>query len=399
MIVLLMLCAFGGLFAQSSVGLAVRLAEMIGSFSENDKIAWQGRLMWRMPIKSQLQKERGFWDVTWAWISGSQKEQEVQALAGYLFNMYIFSAAQGRLPQQLDLSFTGVLDPLENIAGGYQAQEIKSLYADEKEDVKKHLSRLFKNKLGISYNQQDKQNDAREEKFLQILQNSSRAGKRAFYVANKAMLPTQQASQEVKQALQKKLAGCIDGSAICTYEQIDMFDMMDRKSGAARRDYFYRPASQECDACAYSYCKRACLNPQQNYAGWTVDGLYRLHARPQQNKFLMPAQGKAFLSVDGKKYAPWHYHAAALFRLKKDGQYTLLVQDPFLFEEPVPLAVWAESFLAEDVLFYAYPFQRQEKIESQFVQIPADQLEALKQGNPVKVGGIKYEPYPVYSAD
>lgn len=391
------LCLSVGLFAQTE-GMAVLLNKKVAGLSANNKISWQSRLMWRIPVSSELKQERGLWDITWGWISGSQEEKETEALAGYLFNMYVFSAAQGYVPQKLDLNFTGVLDPLENIEGGYETKEIRDLYFDEKEKVKNYLARLFKNKLGLVYHLQNKQNDQREEEFLRVLANSSFSSKKAHYVKGNTPFARQEA-EEVKKALQTSFANCMDGASICTYEQIDVFDMMDRKSGTARKDYYYRPASQECDACAYTFCKTACLRPQQDYAGWKMDALYRIYARPVQKEFLTPSSGTHFLSVNGQKYAPWNYHAAALFRLKKEGQYTLMVQDTFLFKDPVPLAVWAEKFAEAQTYFDALPFQRKERTEKQFIRLPADQMDALRQGKSVKVNGITYAPYPVYEAE
>jgi len=76
-----------------------------------------------------------------------------------------------------------------------------------------------------------------------------------------------------------------------------------------------------------------------------------------------------------------------------------MVQDTFLFKDPVPLAVWAEKFAEAQTYFDALPFQRKERTEKQFIRLPADQMDALRQGKSVKVNGITYAPYPVYEAE
>lgn len=343
----------------------------------------------------RFQESVGDWDRTWRWVKGEDTDARVVALGDYLYNMYVSAAEQGRVPVRLDFGFTGVLDPLEIIYCGYKAQEMPALYKKRKADVKNRIAFRFQQNWSLNYDTQNRTNDETENKFLQTLVNSAYGGGRASYVAGAESAYTQ---GEIEESLAQALGGIekIDPAEIRVYKVQNLLDKLDNKHASNNNKNVYRPARGECDACAYTFYNLACRHTATAYDGWKVATLYRVYARPKNGaRFVQSASGTTFLSPDGELYPEWDYHAAAVLALYKNRQWTLAVQDPLLFTDPVPLAVWGKVFSANKTRFELMPFRRIEEVEQAFVTLPNSQMDNLRQYKPVIVNGVRYEPVPI----
>lgn len=396
---LLLVCACGWCFAATDGGGAsAGINEFLNARPAAERDYWQGRLLCPSVITDAVDEERGLMRTAADWITGADKERRIKALGAYLYNMYISSAAQKHMPQTLDLTFTGVLDPLENLPGGYAPGDMAKLYERETAAVQNHIARRFKQRAGISYDPSDKENAAAERFFLRVLEQSAVKGRAGYRLSHGRM--EAERKKEADESLKRALVSCLstDDHSVCTYERTDMLDLLDRKRGSVPKEHFYRPVRSECDACSYAGCRSACQAARRDYAGWKMAALHRIYAWPSAGKFVRSREKREFFSPQGERYPDWDYHAAALVTLYKDKQRISLVQDPFLFEEPVSLETWADRFDAASTVFYARPFRRLAGTEKQFVRISPDQLDNLRQGKTVTVNGVSYKPAPVRQA-
>lgn len=383
------------LFAQQKEeNISVSLKKIFSSVSEKQQKYWQYKFLIDTPLNNQIQKENDVWNVIKDWATGEEKQRKIQALSDYLFNMYVATTAQGYIPPILDFKFAGVLDPLENLPTRYKVSELLSLYYAEQDAVKKILSYRFKNIFNIEYDIYSLANADQERKFLRVLSESYRLGERVGYQGVKPEFL--QIQDQLKKEIADSFQNCMTGGSVCTYERVDMMNMMDRKRGTAKKEYYYRPTEAECDASSYMFCKGICKNTKKQYDGWQIKGVWRLRAKPiHAGDTLSSADGTFFVSASGEKYPAWDYHVASVLSLQKGEEQILLVEDPFLFEEPVPLSVWAGKFHRAKTIFFLTPFQRKETIEKQLFEVTPDQRDKIQKQQPIFVDGKEYLPAPV----
>ena len=185
---------------QNGTDAAENLKKIFSSVPKDQQNYWQHKFLINTPLTSQVQAEAGAWNVLKDWVNGQEKQRYVQAVADYLFNMYVSTTAQGYIPLVLNLNFAGVLDPFENLPTGYKTGNLLSLYYAEKEQIQKHLSQRFQTAFGIEYSANNPANKKTEDAFLKVLANSYRLGDRVGYKGQTDVFP------QVQEHLKKEIA-------------------------------------------------------------------------------------------------------------------------------------------------------------------------------------------------
>lgn len=402
--VCLLLCWAGVCPAQPRAPEPSAFISRLSASVQRDASFRQGADRWRLSRRvsvspsDRAEAEETWTDKIYAWLTVSGKEKDaakIRAVSGYLFNMYIHALADGKLPAQtLTLDYAGVLDPLET-GPAVQNADWLAFYGTHKPAVKNALAGLFARRLNVRYAPEDARNDAAELWFLQVLKNSAVKGKRAGYRAGFSS-----AANPAPQEVAVRLAGLMRASErqserlVTLHRQVDVAAAVDQKNRMHKQD-FYRSVRAECAACSYVFCRNLCAGLEEDYQGWKVERIYKIAAVALKGRQVRAAGGKAFESPDGSPYPAWMYHEAAVTVLSKGGETVWLAADSFLFENPVPLAQWAQAFDGGETAFYLYPFRRQERIEKGLKPVSEEQLLHVQRVRPVRVDGRQYKPLPV----
>ncbi len=388
-------CALSASAQARPVSFFKKLSAQISGSSVLRENPGMNRLRWmRFYFPTMSVSERnGFWEQVYKSLSQADRQR---ALAVYLYQMYISSAAYGgEIPSQLTVNYLGVLNSLERLEVSFDLRKSLSFYEKNKKEIKQWLARFFKEAQLPAYQPENPQNDVWERAFLKTLQNSVMIAGRVGYVLDsprwQATLSEQdkiwllRIQQQVKENAREK---------VVLYEEVFLQSgMLDKASGHFSRrvkKYLYRPAYQECAACSYLTCTQVCKQLQRtSLKDWGNMQLYQLQMYPKAGGVLKSENGAYFSAPGGRIYPEWRYHEAVLVILNHHGRYIPVVLDKFLSAEPIAFSEWLTKFNQQETLLYAYPFKRWSDTEERLVR--PDQTE---NGRIVKNGRF-YDPYPV----
>lgn len=389
LLLILFLCGvLGGGKASAEAPFFARLKSQLGGSAYLKKNPGMNRLTWmRLYFPSTSVAERkGFWTRLYESFSAADKQR---ALAFYLFQMYVSSAAYGgEIPARLDINYLGVLDALERVDARFDLRKAETFYQKNKPEIKQWLAQFFHRSGLPAYDPKDPKNDATERGFLRALAASTYGEERAGYSLARPRWKTTFTKgdwallNKVRANAQKDIS-----QKVVLYEESDL-GLYTAGHGSST-GYLYRPAAKECAACTYLTCGRVCQMAKAKPSdGLSTARLYQLQVRSKSGMFVQPLQGDYFVSPDGKEYPDWYYHEAVLIVLHRGGRFVPAVLDPFLADKPISLEAWLDFFAPADTLLYAYPFQRWNDTEERLVR-PDERAH-----NTVRKNGHTYEPYP-----
>ncbi len=328
--------------------------------------------------------------------NGADTEAQVRAMAFYLFNMYVSTAAyQVDMPTKLTLGYVGVLDGFAKCNDKLKWNEADSFYKKHKTDIKTWLQTFFEKAHLPTYSPSDGRNDAREEAFVRLLKTADAHGAMIGYRwAGNTYLkgdPRPQDEALLRQRLQQALSS--GRNKVITYTQTTAsLEDFDSHIGNKHNhtEQTYRCVNDECDYCSYVFGQQFCQEVASGRRNWGLMRLYKVTAHPVQGEFLTPASGTRFQQADGTTAPPWRYHTATLVIMNLDGRYTPLVVDKFLAgDAPQTVDTWAKHFAGNKVFFEIVPFERSATVEHAMKTVSS------RRGQNVVVDGVEYKPHPV----
>ena len=352
------------------------------------------RAMLFYPPDNHMQQMPSFWKR----LFGSKEitQQQENAVAFFLFNMYVSTAAyQEDIPDELTLDYLGVLDGFSKCREMFAPSRVDDFYTHHRLAIKERLAEFFKRSHLAEYVVSSPYNDKRERAFLRLLQTAPARLNRPGYTWK----GTTRMRASMRREDRERLADLIRQSLaegenkVVTFKvprvQLESVDnpLLSSKNGTNR---LYRCVNDECAYCSYLLGKKFCQGIDSSYANWGVSRLYKITAYPTAGQFLTPNQGERFKLADGGQASAWYYHTATLVVMNLDGHYTPLVADTFLAgDEPVALETWAQHFASQKTYFQVDVFERNRVVESAIVEPSA------RRGDKVVVDGHLYSPYDV----
>ena len=322
----------------------------------------------------QLPQEPSVWDSFTSLFTSQEKEEKQQALAQYIYNMYIIEAAKGTNAAYLDTSYTGALDPIYRSAFK-NAAELEKFFNDNQQQINSLLKEYFAKNLKLVYNDTDKHNKQTSWKYIQILSATYNENKKFSYMPGTGGLNNTQLDKARKaqlSAMIKDNKATNDNLAVI-YENTDPFDMLDNatRTGAHNfaKQYTYRPLKEECSACSYTFCKDICAVAKDRYGQYQILRLYQVYAYPKSG-YLKDKQGKdRFANSTGDLYPQWDYHSASLLIFVQNGGLNFTVIDNFLTDGPVQFEDWINLFDKDNTFFTLLPFSRNAATEKSIKNI------------------------------
>ena len=324
------------------------------------------------------------------------REEHEKAVAFFLFNMYITTAAyQEDMPTRLTLDYLGALDGFSKCHEKLDLEHVQEFYSRHRAAIKEHLSSFFKQENLPAYDESSILNDWRERKFLQLL---SQAPARDFWpgyawpgATRLRAKPNGMEEALLTRLLKRSLES--GQNKVITFSRPDVeWEDWDNKLVRHNRGEIrtYRCVNDECAYCSYLFGKQMCEIIDSSSRNWGLMRLYKITAYPTREKFLLPQSGERFTLADGEQAPPWYYHTATLAIMNLDGAFTPLVVDSFLAgERPMLLAQWAQLFRADETFFQVDVFERSKLMESAIVE------PALWRGANVVVDGKEYMPHQI----
>jgi len=327
-----------------------------------------------------------------------QDDAQVRAMASYLVNMYVSAAAYGvDVPAKLSLDYLGVLDAFSRLLNPLDFSKAESFYNKHRTEIQQYLRVYFKQAGLPAYMPEVPSNEARERAFIRLLTQVP-VRRTQFYPAylfpTGHLLPTQvpqEAVDFVAQAL--KNAQQAGENKVITYEQVSIsLEDLDFKftHSHSNKQCTYRCINDECAYSSYMLGKEMCKAVQEHQAQYHSARVYQITAYAQPCGYVQPAKGDRFTLANGQTAPQWDYHTATLVALKSDGQYTLLVADPFLEgDTPVTLGQWIRRFAPDKTIFTVVPFVRSQTVED------AIKTPEKRQNKNVIINGKTYTPHPV----
>ncbi len=320
---------------------------------------------------SQMAQEPSIWKTLVSLFSSEDEEAKQQAIANYIYNMYIIEAAAGfkNAPTiRLDTAYIGALDPIYRSAFR-NAHEIQDFYIDNLKEINNFLYSAFAQKMGLRYNPSDKENNRWQSLYIQALVYTYNTTKSFAYLPGKGGLSSKELSRIRMDQLKRQIKAnnYKNHNLSVLYEEIDpmqAIDMYSRVGGkGSAKKYTYRPLSEECAACTYSFCKDICAATQNKYGTHKLFRVYEIYAYPESN-FLKNVQGKErFNKPGGGTYPEWYYHAAALLVFEDSGSLSFTVVDTLLSAEPISFEAWINMFYKPTTHFTIKPFIRNKNTE------------------------------------
>lgn len=342
---------------------------------------------------NQVKEEPGFLE---NFFSGTDTDAQVRAMAFYLFNMYVSTAAyKVDMPGYLTLDYVGVLDGFAKCKDKLDWAEAEKFYDKHKTDIQNWLKTFFEKAKLPAYTPGDGRNEAREKAFVRLLKTADKHGKMPGYrwLGNtylKGRVRAQDAAL-LRERLQQSLAS--GKNQVITFTQgAASLEDFDHPIGPKQnhRERTYRCVNDECNYCSYLFGKQFCEEIATGQRNWGLMRLYKVTAYPVHDEFLTPFSGTRFVQADGTQTPPWRYHTATLVIMNLDGRYTPLVVDKFLAgANPQTIDVWAKHFAGNKVFFEIVPFERSAAVE-QAIKTPSSY-----RGKDVVVDGVTYKPHPV----
>ncbi|MDR1123833.1 MAG: hypothetical protein LBL61_04400 [Elusimicrobiota bacterium] len=289
-----------------------------------------------------------------------------QALADYIYNMYIITALSDRgMPHKLNIGHIGAADSLDN-----RNENWKEIYEKEKEFISNTLNMTFKKRLGIASGRSISAS-VYEIFFLYTLMRSKNAGV-ILYGGISELKERGPLPEAVKNGIryQMELNRRKNDELVAVYKQVDVAAAIEQK-GTMHIDFEHHPVSMECGPNTHYFCKNYLFDTSfpKTYGGWKITEVYSIKAFPGHGPTLQEAppllharaeiktlnSGKRSSPYSGKQeriqsdtfdsgYGEWTYHEAPLLVLTKGNDIVYVIADPFLFNEPVTLNIWTNVF-------------------------------------------------------
>lgn len=323
---------------------------------------------------------------------------QVRAVASYLVNMYVSAAAYGvDVPAELSLNYLGVMDALSRLQSPLDMPDAEAFYQTHRTQIQQYLKEYFKQAGLPTYVPDVPSNEKRERAFVRLLTRVPlRRGKlHPAYLFPADRLFPEQAPQEAVDFLAQALKNAQQAgeNKVITYEQVAAsLEDLDFKFAHNRnnKQCTYRCVNDECAYSSYMLGKEMCKAINENKTQYHNARVYQITAYAHPGGDLQPAKGSRFIQADGTTAPPWAYHTATLVALKTNGEYTLLVADPFLEgETPVTLGRWLRHFSPHKTVFTAVPFVRSQTVEE------AIKTPDKRHYQNVIINGKTYTPHPV----
>lgn len=321
---------------------------------------------------SKMPEGPSLWDGIVSFFTSEDDEYKQRAVADYIYNMYIIEASKGtkQSPAYLDTSYTGALDPIYR-SDFKNAAEVKTFYGKHLSKINALLKEDFKN---FKYNPAERTNAAQQNAYINMLVNTYNKNKSFSYLYGAAALSkntlTSARMVQLKRQISVNYNKNKDLSVIYSY--IDPMAMLDNATRTGGRTnattYSYRPLSEECAACSYSFCKDICAAAENKYAVYKLIRVYELLAKPRSG-FLKDKNGKdRFTSSYGKNFPQWDYHVASLLVFAENDGPAFVVVDTILEKEPVSYEHWLSLFDKTNTYFSIKPFIRSKDSESKIMK-------------------------------
>lgn len=340
--------------------------------------------------REQFLQGPGFWERLFG---SGVKEQRVRAMAFYLLQMYVSSAAYGEdMPSVLNADYLGALDGFMVLDKPFDFKKAKSFYRENKTEIKEHLRAFFQQNRLIVYRPDEISNDKRELAFVSLLGRAAAPG----FPQGAYRISSRRNGGEDSFTPSDALAGWMRAAAAEAKQKVILFELPEVSladfdsplaSSGSKIGYYYRYVVDECHYLSYVLARRIV----QDAASRSVRQVYRISVRPLRGAYLRSARGEdRFRLASGGYSAQWDYHTATLLVLKKGNGFSLEVADRFLFgETPVSLQTWLGRFETSNTVLAATPFYRSEAVEN------AIKTPQRKRGNNIVVDGKTYKPHPV----
>ena len=321
---------------------------------------------------SKMPEGPSFWDGIVSFFTSEEDEAKQRAVADYIYNMYIIEAAKGvkKSPAYLDTSYTGALDPIYR-SDFKSAFEVKTFYGKHLAKINNLLKEDFKN---YKYNPAEKTNAAQQNAYINMLVNTYSKNRSFSYLPGAAALSKTALNSARMEQLKKQIStnNAKNKNLSVIYSYIDPMTALDNATRTGGKTnattYTYRPLSEECAACSYSFCKDICTATENKYAAYKLIRVYELLAKPRAG-FLKDKNGKdRFVSSYGKSFPQWDYHVASLLVFAEKEGPVFVVVDTILEKEPVSYEHWLSLFDKSNTYFSIKPFIRSKDSESKIMK-------------------------------
>jgi hypothetical protein len=329
------------------------------------------------------------------WLN-TQKDNNVYALAVYLYNMYLLREIYGPSAEKtISLNALGALDAVSRLKTAFPFEQTEKLYRKHQAQIQAQLSFFFQ----VAYRAYP-HDTAQEENWVALL---SRAGvanpkriKPFYTLPDNLRLQGEYVRADISfliPALRSAQAESTHKVILFDKSQatLEDFDSMLARSGHTQTEHTYRWVKDECEYSSYVLGKHLLQAAQSAPEKWQKTRIYKMTARPPKGTFyLRPAQGERFTLAGGETASKWQYHTAVLLVLQTgEGRYVPLVLDNFLGEAEAPftLAQWLAYFNGE-TQFEAVPFETNTEVEAA-IQTPQ---EVINPARKIRVNGVVYQP-------
>lgn len=342
----------------------------------------------------QVQPTPRFWQVLF---DGKETmQQQEYAMAFFLFNMYISTAAYREdMPSRLTLDYLGVLDGFSKCREMFALNQADNFYTKHRTAIKSQLAEFFRQAHLPEYSVSDPKNDRRELAFVRLLSTAPVRDHRPGYTWEGSTRLTLQSPMEEKALVTRMIrASLAEGeNKVITFKVPRMqMENLDNPLATPKHsvDRLYRCVNDECAYCSYLLGKRFCQKIGASYLGRETIRLYKITAYPTAGEFLTPTQGESFVLANGGEASAWYYHTALLVIMDVNGHYTPFVADSFLAgDEPVLLEDWVKHFATQKTFFQVDVFERNQAVENAIVE------PSSRQGDNIMIDGALYRPYDV----
>ena len=325
----------------------------------------------------------------------SQQDQQLYAVAAYLFNMYINNRVYPPMTKGFSLDYLGTLDPFFQLPKPQMASSAQALFMDDHNSSKIYQylneiminegfgARLFKPESIL--NDVKRLTDTYYNKDGKPVYSKPVFPLPAFDITTQDLNQLLPAWQEARKEGQNKVIPYetkqINTSAIDSpHASHNLYDIV----------YTYRWVKDECEYSSYLGGKHLLRAVEQQPYYWENARIYKITARDKKG-LLRPASGEdRFRLANGQKSLAWEYHTAILVVLADKERYKYIVLDAFLggVANPISLEKWA-NFFADTTYFEVFPFHTDTKVDNA-LRMP----QAVK-GNIVLINGKEYKPHPV----
>lgn len=291
-------------------------------------------------------------------LSGSNKTNKIEAVAGYLYNMRVVTASRTLTPKggTLDLNYLGAFDPFVDVTFG--PDSLKDFYIKNKKEVNEVLTKF----ISEVYNKKTYPDEKINLLFLGSADNSRRRNGEFIYKPIKSVALSKKFDNKELMSLIQKTDTQNKELKYPMEVFVNDFSFLDSSVGKSTRSTTkteYRSLSDECTLCSYNLCKNICTNVGKTFK---VINLYRIYGYPTSGG-LKSANGDDFVSPEGKKYPSWDFHVASLMVIQEGEQVYFVVYDPLLSRETISLYEWTALFDQSKTVFSVWPFKRSAEIE------------------------------------